>query len=150
MTWNYSGDPSDSQLDEVRFLIGDTDTTDQLLQDAEINYLLTTEGSVLGAAYRSALAIVAKLSREFDQAVGSVKYNLSQRVKQYNDLVLSLKAQLGISGSIPFVGGISISDKESRREDTDRVQPKFTRRQGENPRSSDNYPNEEHLYGDRI
>ena len=36
----YSGDPLNSPTDEVRFLIGDTNTSDFYLSDAEINYCL--------------------------------------------------------------------------------------------------------------
>jgi hypothetical protein len=33
MTWSYSGDPSSSSTDAVRFLVGDTDTNDQLISN---------------------------------------------------------------------------------------------------------------------
>ncbi len=36
----YSGNPLSSPTDEVRFLVGDTDTDNFYLSDAEINYLL--------------------------------------------------------------------------------------------------------------
>jgi hypothetical protein len=32
MAWSYSGNPGASNLDLIRFLIQDTDTTDQLVQ----------------------------------------------------------------------------------------------------------------------
>lgn len=40
MTWTYSGDPSNSELDEYRFYISDTNQTEQLLQDEEIKFVL--------------------------------------------------------------------------------------------------------------
>ena len=36
MTWTYSGDPADNDLDELRFKIGDTDPSDPELQDEEL------------------------------------------------------------------------------------------------------------------
>ena len=39
MTWSYSGDPASSDRDAIRFYIGDTDTTLQLLQDEDIDFL---------------------------------------------------------------------------------------------------------------
>ena len=41
MTWTYSGNPSSTERDAVRFLVGDTDTNDQLLSNEEIDYLVT-------------------------------------------------------------------------------------------------------------
>ena len=40
MTFTYSGTPSASQRDAIRFLLNDTDSTDVLLQDEEISYLI--------------------------------------------------------------------------------------------------------------
>lgn len=40
MAWSYSGDPSTSKKDEVRFLIGDTNINQQILSDEEIEYML--------------------------------------------------------------------------------------------------------------
>ena len=42
MAWTYSGDPSTSLRDQVRFLVGDTRGQQEVsLQDAEIDWLLT-------------------------------------------------------------------------------------------------------------
>ena len=45
MAWSYSGDPDSSALDSVRFLVGDTDTNDQLgsivkLREAQLQLIL--------------------------------------------------------------------------------------------------------------
>ena len=39
MAWTYDGDPSANARDAIRFLIGDTDTNDQLLADAEVAWV---------------------------------------------------------------------------------------------------------------
>ena len=36
MAWTYGGDPAANARDAIRFLCGDTDTNDQLLNDAEV------------------------------------------------------------------------------------------------------------------
>jgi len=41
MTWTYSGNPSSSNLDAVRFLSGDTDSSNQLISNEEISFLLS-------------------------------------------------------------------------------------------------------------
>lgn len=43
--WTYSGDPSNSELDYCRFMIGDTNEDEQLLQDTEIEYVIKTKTS---------------------------------------------------------------------------------------------------------
>ena len=46
MVWSYSGNPADSAVDAVRFLTGDTDTNDQLLDNEEIAW---TNNQVTGS-----------------------------------------------------------------------------------------------------
>lgn len=62
MTWTYSGNPGASTLDEVRFLIQDTNTNDQLLQDEELNYLITSYGDPYSAAVAAVSALIARLA----------------------------------------------------------------------------------------
>ena len=62
MTWTYSGNPGASTLDEVRFLIQDTDINDQQLQNEEINYLITAYGDPYGAAVAACSALLARLA----------------------------------------------------------------------------------------
>ena len=126
MTWTY--DPSDienSQKDQVRLLCGDTDSTEQFLQDEEIEYLIKLHGSTLSAAAAACEAIAAKLARQADQKTGKIATWLSKRVDKYLEVAESLKKQAQIISAIPYVGGISVSDKEDRDAETDRVQPAF-------------------------
>lgn len=101
MAWSYSGNPGASNLDEVRFLIQDTDTDDQLLSDAEINYLLTqwTFDSVVDA-YSTAIAavgiLIAKASRAVEESkkVGDLSLNVKTNVRlsQWQTLQKTLQA----------------------------------------------------------
>ena len=90
MTWTYSGNPSSSDRDAVRFLVGDTTSTDPLISDEEIAYLLVLYTEPPNAAVGAARAIAAKFSRESDQArtVGdlSLSESLSQKSTQYHHL----------------------------------------------------------------
>ena len=126
MSWTYSGDPSQSTLDEVRFLIGDTCPCDQLLQDEEIKYLIASEVDIVSAAVKGAETIAAKFSRLSDESVGQVSVRYSQKSEQYWKLSLKLKSDAALS-CIPYCGGISKSDKETQELDDDRVKPKFTK-----------------------
>ena len=94
MTWSYSGDPSDSALDEIRFLIGDTDTNDQLLSNEEITYLYDAYGDAYAAAISCVVSLISKASRgvEESKSVGdlSLSRKYGARVQQW----LTLKHQL--------------------------------------------------------
>lgn len=57
MAFTYSGDPSASDLDLLRFTIGDTDSTEPLMQDAEYNYLIgqySNKNKLIAEAFRAA------------------------------------------------------------------------------------------------
>lgn len=98
MTWSYSGDPSSSTLDEVRFLIQDTDTTDQLLSNEEINYLIDAYADdAYSAAVGSVVALIGKASRavEESKSVGdlSLSRKLGDRVAQWEALRKHLETE---------------------------------------------------------
>ena len=126
MSWTYSGDPSNSDADQVRFLIGDTLTADQLLSDEEIAWALT-QGSAYNAAAICSRAISANFSRMADKAVDDLKINYSQKSKQYADLAINLESKESHKALGVYGGGISVADKLSNELDTDRVSPSFTK-----------------------
>jgi hypothetical protein len=78
MTFSYSGNPGSSTKDLVRFLITDTDSSDPLFQDDEINYLVSLWGS---DGYGAAIAAVRTL-------IGR-SANLSSQSKKVGDLSLT-------------------------------------------------------------
>lgn len=96
--WTYSGDPSASTVDEVHFLVGDTDPADPLVQDEEIAYHLALFPKGDGqpawlAAAAVAEAIAAKFARKMDRSVGA----LQQSAKQQRDHYVELASQLRLS-----------------------------------------------------
>ena len=120
MTWTYSGDPSSSDLDAVRFIIGDTDTNDQLLTNAEINYMITYHGTLLRACSESALAIAAKFARLMSRSIGGLSADFSVKYQQYMDLADDLHHRDILRPVRPFISGYKRSEKESVEMDTDR------------------------------
>jgi hypothetical protein len=129
MTWNYSGDPADSTKDEVRFLVGDTCVTNQLVQDEEIDYALGKFSTPTLAAALVLRTLAAKFSRLVTGSVGEVSSNCSDMAKAYSKRADELDPG-GITTSdglivLPKFGGISISEKEALDADSDAVQPAF-------------------------
>jgi len=90
MTWSYNTSLA-TDKDKVRFYIGDTDQTDQLLQDEEISFLLTEMSNVLLAAAHAAKAVAAKFSRQADKAAGDLRVSLSQKAQAYMSLAADLE-----------------------------------------------------------
>ncbi len=143
MAWTYGGDPSANARDAIRFLIGDTDTTDQLLSDEEIAWVnseasgtSTGTTALYDAAYRCCLTVASKLAREADKQIGDLSVSMSQRAKAYREQAASLKALSGREGGvpIPYAGGITISDKEIDEENSDIFRTWFSSGQFENVR----------------
>ena len=129
ISWSYSGDPAASNLDEVRWWIGDTDIDDQQLQDAEINFAIDATGDNKRAAAWCARGLKAKYSREVNirtGADGEFRADLSNLAKAYGDLADFLEAASG-EYAAPWSSAISIDEKSLQEKDTDRVAPFFDR-----------------------
>jgi len=129
VSWTYSGDPAASSLDAVRFLVGDTDTDDQLVTDEEIMYLLAQVGNVYAAARDAARAITAKFARMPDQSVDGLSYRYSQRAASFSALAARLDRQSSMRSAGPVAGGLSRARKQTVEQDADRVAPSFERDQ---------------------
>ena len=128
MTWSYSGDPSSSAMNSIRFLIGDTDTTEQLLSNEEILWVNTeASGTSSGtnalydAAYQCCLAVASKLARLADKQIGDLNVKLSQKAQGYLTQAahFSSLAMTKNFTPIPYAGGITVSDKEIDEDNTD-------------------------------
>ncbi len=134
MTWLYSGNPATSNKDAVRFLIGDTNTTDQKLQDEEINYLLTVYGTPAMAAAESLEQLARRMAQSAEFAIGRYRESLVEGATLLNQKARELRQQAGAIGAKGiYAGGISRTDKDAQELDTDRVQPAFARDQHAHP-----------------
>ena len=118
-------------LDEVRFLVGDTDTAKSFLFDEEIEYLLSTNSTAV-AAWKSADAIAAKVAVKIDCSFGGQSKSLSQLFDHFCLLSKKLRRQAARSATM-VVTGISEAEKQIDALDTDLVQPFFERGQFDNP-----------------
>lgn len=114
MAWSYSKNPANSLLDAVRYEIGDTIETDQLLQDEEIQYELTRSGNdVLRAAARCCEAIASKFARLADSTMGQASIQASQKYAQYSAKANKLWSR-ATKRAVPFSGSANVSAAFSR------------------------------------
>jgi hypothetical protein len=94
--WSYTGNPSARPIDKVRFLCGDTDTSNQQIMDAEIDFLLSEWNN---DAYTSAAfaceAIAGKYSSKSDysRSVGdlSISTQFGASAKTFLDRAARLR-----------------------------------------------------------
>lgn len=98
MAWTYSGDPSTSEKDSVRFWLQDTNVDFQLLQDEEIQYLLNQFGQNLsmGDVYVAALAaeiLSNRFAQEVSVSADGVSVQLSELQDRFNQLAMNLRDQ---------------------------------------------------------
>lgn len=117
--------------DWVRWRLGDTSTSDGILQDAEITSALGEYGSKQEAAWRSAQAIYAEFARlAVDSKMGQLQFLYSKRAEWYKQLITELEVEAKTGASVAaWFGATSRTDKQTQEENDDRVSPSFARDQ---------------------
>jgi hypothetical protein len=95
MTFTYSGDPTTSTRNKVRFLLNDTLSTDPLFTDEELDYLITEWGTdvyeICRAAAETLSSKFARLADQTTKSVGDLQLTISYRTKskEFQDLAIS-------------------------------------------------------------
>jgi hypothetical protein len=115
----YSGNPSTSPKDEVRFLVGDTGPN-FALNDNEVNYEINLvypppgnappSGNFLPAS-NCAQAIAALYKTFVDKSVGDLRISYSQMAKQFEAISVRLRSRAAIAAVPTYFGGINLADK---------------------------------------
>lgn len=121
MAWTYDT-TLETELSQVRLLIGDTESTQPQLTDEELTFLIDSEGNIYRAAAAACRALMAEYARKVDKAVGDLKINYSQRMKAYESLGKSLFIRGGGLG-IPSAGGVYVADREANEGNESIIQP---------------------------
>ena len=103
MSFTYSGDPAASQLDAVRFALGDTIKEGALLQDEEINYLLSqneTKSGLMAAAFRQAATCLG--IRAVKRTLGPQTEDPTARLNYYKEMAVKYEKGLLYAGVPPL------------------------------------------------
>jgi uncharacterized SAM-binding protein YcdF (DUF218 family) len=87
-----------SKLDEVRFLIQDTDTNDRLLMNEEIEYLISAyDGDAYGAAVGAVVSLIGVASRAVEESKKVADLQLTRkagaRLQQWESLKRHLEGE---------------------------------------------------------
>ena len=125
------------RLNATRLLLGDTNSSDPQVQDAEVNFSLSENGdNVYYAAAWLARVVSSKYAREVDTELdGQLSADFSQMAKAYTKLADDLEYQGKTSGAKlgVYAGGITKTSIEAARLQTNRIKPSFRRDQFHNP-----------------
>lgn len=89
--FSYTGNPSLRDIDKVRFLLQDTDTSKATLTDSEIQFLLDEYKNAYSAAAEAALIISAQYAGIKDKTVGPLSIRYGDMVNRYTALSASLR-----------------------------------------------------------
>lgn len=103
MSFSYSGDPSESALDLLRFTLGDTDAAEPIMQDAEYEYLIAQypadPNKLLAAAFRSAATHFA--SKNVKRKLGPQEEDPRERAAYFNAMADKYEDSTQFSGTPP-------------------------------------------------
>lgn len=112
MTWSYGGDPANSEIDTVRYLIGDTNTDEQLVTDEEIDFSIQKWYPLYGTYEWVAASVLDTLAtryaREVQLSADGVSVGLAGLRDQFAAQAVALRNQHQslFVGALVDVGGI--------------------------------------------
>ena len=116
-----------TDLDKVRYLIQDTNTTDFYFSDNEITAMLTLWGSYNSTAIACCEILASRfIQKAENKTVSKLSLSYGDLSKKYASLARVLRLQL-LKFNTGYLGGLTHSDKETNQIDADLVQPAFKR-----------------------
>jgi hypothetical protein len=139
VTFSYSGNPSSSTRDLVRFLVQDTASATKVFENEELDYLVTTWTDGYAAAVAAADIAAVKFSREADysKSVGnlSLSESFGSRSKDFRAMADRLRRiRYDISPPTPYANSDSLVQTGDK--DVDEYYSDFYTGQFDNPSTS--------------
>lgn len=126
MSFTYNNNLTTS-LDRVRFNIGDVVDGCSNFSDEEITAILSDNNdNIIQTSLQLLDNLITKYSLRANETVGRVSINYSLVVDNLVKAKENLALNNMVSGGI-YAGGISVTQKDSYFENSDIVQPAFTR-----------------------
>jgi hypothetical protein len=103
MSWSYSGNPKESPIDEVRFLVGDTNEREPIMQDEEIQYLIDEYGSNENVLRYYVFTHVATIfARDIKRTLGPQSEDPTKRLEYFQKQAQHYEGLLASAGiSLP-------------------------------------------------
>lgn len=127
MSFSYSGNPATSTLDELRFLAGDTLEGVALLTDEEALWLIAQNGTAALSLRPALQVMLAKVAHDTLIREGNVEKDLSSRRDTIQAMLTEETTLTSASVAFPpFLGGVSIAERDARRANSDLIQPAWS------------------------
>lgn len=103
MAFTYTGDPSVSELDECRFILGDTNANAPIMQDEEIRYLIDKYGTNVNVRnYQLFMRASTLFSRDIKRSLGPQSEDPTSRLDFFKSQAEYYKSLIVASGiSVP-------------------------------------------------
>ena len=101
MSFSYSGDPSASELDAARFLIGDTDSTSPIMQDEEIQYIIDTSSNgtlTNNVKYQLFSRAATLFARDIKRSLGPQSEDPTSRLEYFKEQANYYKGLVSAGG----------------------------------------------------
>ena len=145
MTFSYFA--GSTARDDVRLLVGDVDqfaSGEVRLEDEDIDRLLILfagtaspgVGGIRRVAAEAADILAAKFARKAEGSTGPRSISASSRSAELRATARQLRQGAG-TFAVPTAGGISVAEKDTAEDDTDRVAPAFRKGMLDHPETSD-------------
>lgn len=136
MSWTYTGNPADSNVDGVRYLVGQTSTSDPVLvNDQEIAFAVTHSGNIWAAAVLVAESLLGQYAgKDADSiTVGNLSESYGDRSAKLQARLPNLRRQAAMRNVVPVAGGLTIAQRQDRAADTSLVPDIFQVGMTDNP-----------------
>jgi hypothetical protein len=121
MSWTYSGNPAASDLDRLRFELGDTVAATPLLANEEINFIIAQESKWARRIARGLRSIGHKLLQQPNFGLDRWREDRHQVAQSFLTRADELEKTGRMAGV--YAGGISTSDKDTQKDDEDYDKP---------------------------
>jgi hypothetical protein len=130
--FSYTHDPSNSDVDAVRFLVGDTNSKRPMLDDREVEWAIAQYPNQNLAAAVLAESLFGKFASQADISVGPVSKSYSKVAELFKKKADQLRSE-ACKMAIPSFPAIRHSSKQQLEDNTDLVSPNFFIGLSDNP-----------------
>lgn len=130
--FTYGNDPAASDVDAVRFLVGDTNPDRPLLDDREVEWAISQFPDQNLAAASLADHLFGFFASKGDFKVGPVNKSYSKVADLFKQKAAQLRAE-ACKGAIPSFPAINFTTKRVLQENTDLTRPQILVGISDNP-----------------
>jgi len=126
MTFSYNDADLSTDLNKVRRLINDVNSSSPFFTDEEIGFYIESDSNVFGAASIACRALATRFATGVSKSVGKLSISLGEKFEHY-DALSEKYASIATSKGAPqvFAGALTKTQKETQIANTDRQAPVF-------------------------